>query len=162
MYKNILILMSVLIVLGCSQKIIYQVDGIPILDNIVRAEIIRSDLVIKYMILENFYEYEESERYKSQNFINVMSDDINKISNDSHLQLKIYVFNPKKVNYKIKTVFVVGKTRNVVYRYNGKLSRNDLNILLPLTKGEIIQVYFEVLGCSDEMQYRSFKTKYII
>lgn len=162
MNKIFLIFISLLFLAGCAQKIVYQIDGKPISDNIVRAELIESNIIVKYMILEKFYEYEGGEKYISHNFLNIMSDEIYHISNESKLELNIYVFNPNKINYRIKNIFIIGDNKNVIHYYNGKLSRNDLNISLPIEKGEVIDVYFEILDYNNKMLYRSFNLKYLI
>ena len=52
--RHFLLLVLLLTTIGCSQKTIYQVDGLPIHDNIIKAKTFVLNLTIKYNLTEYF------------------------------------------------------------------------------------------------------------
>lgn len=163
MYKFILTILSVLFMSGCAQKIVYQVDGQPVSNYIVRAQLVESEMVVKYLLLENFYQQEDDEKYKTQNYVDIMGESVYNVPEGSYLELKIYVFNPRKINYKINSHMVVGGGQNVTKQlYEGDLSRKEVKIVLPLKEHKFIRYYFEIVSKNGELMYRSFEAKYVI
>ncbi len=159
----ILLAITMLLITGCSTKTIYQVDGMPIANNIVKAKTFNLDLVIKYS-LTNYYEVKEGkESYETFDLLPLTSTEIHKLKTPSRLCMNISIFNPLKEHYKIiKYSTIEGGESQEEIVYDGELSRNNFVIEMPLVQNKLVSFYYDACDKSDSLVFRSFRAQYII
>jgi len=164
--KKILTLLILLSLLGCVQKINYQVDGQPIMKNVVVANVMSSNIKVKYALINNITVKEDDEFYFTQEMLNLNPSKLNKIENSNSLNFRLYVYNPDKMQYQIKTyIHKKGGQDSIINEkllYNGNLSRNEYLIELPINEKSTFSFYFELLNEKNDLMFKSFETRYKI
>ena len=159
----ILLAISMLLITSCSTKTIYQVDGMPVSTNIIRAKTFNLNLTIKYSLTNYFEVKEGKESYETYDLLPITTSKINKLKNPSRLCINISIFNPMKEHYKIiKYVTIGGGETEKEVVYDGKLSRNNFTIELPLVPNKLVSFYYDACDKSDNLVFRSFRAQYII
>jgi len=160
--KIYLLLLFLLFSLGCSKKTIYQIDGAPVPDNVIKAKTFDLNLVIKYNLTRFFEVKEGDESYMSYEFLPLLTPKIHKIKNSDRLVLNINVFNPSKNYYKlIKYIKLEGGDAAAEILYEGDLSRKNITVELPLVTNKLISFYYDACDKSEQLIFRSFKAQYI-
>ena len=99
-YKFIFILI-ILFLTSCATKTTFQVDGMPIQDNFVRAKTFNLGLIVKYQMTQYFNVKEGDESYESYEYLPLTNPQIHKIDNPTKMEININVFNENKESYKI-------------------------------------------------------------
>jgi hypothetical protein len=163
MRRFLLLLVMLLLTTGCATKAIYQIDGMPIQDNIIRAKTFELDLTIKYSLTHIFDVKEDDETYETYEFLSLTNQKIHKLKNPKRLILNVNVFNPSKNSYKIVRYITEeggGLEGEVVYE--GNISRNTFIIELPLAQSKLVSFYYDACDKSDNLVFRSFKAQYVI
>jgi len=159
----ILLAVSLLLITGCSQKTIYQVDGQPIHNNIVKAKTFALNLTIKYNLTKYFEVKEGDESYETYEFLPLTTLKIHKLKNPSRFTMNVNIFNPDKEQYKIvKYITMEGETENSEVVYDGNLSRHSFIIELPLVQNKLISFYYDACDKNDNLIFKSFRAQYII
>jgi hypothetical protein len=156
----LLTFLFLLIISGCTHKIIYQIDGQPVVNNIITANILSEDIKIKYVLIKNLVETEGKEKYKTYDYLNIIESEVIELTGDSDLEMKIYIFNPKKNYYQLFNKITMGGRNYNALVYKGNLSRNELKIVLPLKANELINYQFKVFDDDNNVIYQSFDVKY--
>ena len=157
------ITMLLIITGGCATKTIYQVDGMPISNNIVKAKTFNLGLTIKYSLTNYFEVKEGDETYETYELLSLTTTEIHKIKDPSRICMNISIFNPKKENYKItKYITIEGGEEKKEVVYDGKLSRNSFVIELPLVQNKLVSFYYDACDKSDSLVFKSFRAQYII
>ena len=159
----LLILIMTLLINGCAHKRIYQVDGMILPDNVIRAKTFNLNLIINYNMVKIFDIKEDDESYETFEYLSLTSAQIHKIKNPKKLVLNINVFNPRKEDYKIiKYLFKEGGGLEGEVLYSGNISRNSFSIELPLDLNKFFSFYYDACDKNDNLVFRSFKAEYII
>lgn len=159
----LLILFFVLIFGGCATKAIYQIDGMPLPNNVIKAKTFNLNLTIKYSLTQIFDVNEDDETYETYEFLSLTTQEIHKIKNPKRLLLNVNVFNPSKESYKIiKYVMMEGGGLEGEVIYDGDISRNSFVIELPLVPNKLVSFYYDACDKSDNLVFRSFKAQYVI
>jgi len=162
-FLKLIFIILLLSLTSCSTKTIYQVDGMPISDNFVRAKTFTLDLTIKYTLEQFFEVVEDDESYESYKFLSLTKQKIHKIKNPKRLIMNVNVSNPSKNEYKIlKCSSMEGGEEEVGIIYEGNISRNNFVIELPLDKKKLITFYYDVYDKDSNLVFKSFKAQYII
>ncbi|RLD65136.1 MAG: hypothetical protein DRI84_07465 [Bacteroidetes bacterium] len=160
---NFIFIILLLSLTSCASKTIYQVDGMPINDNFVRAKTFNLNLTIKYTLEEIFEVVEDDESYESYKFLSLTKKQIHKIKKSNRLIMNINIFNPLKEEYKIlKCSSKEGGEEEVEIVYEGNISRNNFVIELPLNGKKLMTSYFDVYDKDSGLVFKSFKAQYII
>ena len=150
------------LVTGCATKNIYQIDGYPVPDNVIRAKTFALGLTITYNIQKIFDVKEGEESYKTYDFLPLADSEIFKIKEDEKLVMNIDVFNPLKNYYKlIKYITIEGGEEEVEVLYEGELSRKHVTVDLPMVPTKLISFYYDACSKSDDLVFKSFKIQYI-
>jgi len=161
-YKFIFILI-ILFLTSCATKTTFQVDGMPIQDNFVRAKTFNLGLIVKYQMTQYFNVKEGDESYESYEYLPLTNPQIHKIDNPTKMEININVFNENKESYKIiKYITKEGGDLQAEVVYDGNLSRNNLTLQLPLEKNKLINFYLDINDKKDNLELRTFKAQYII
>jgi hypothetical protein len=159
----LLLAISMLLITSCATKTIYQMDGQPVSDNIVRAKTFNLDLTLKYSLVNFFNVKEGNESYESYEFLKLTSPEIHKLDDPTKLVMNIVVFNPSKEDYKIiKYVRLEGGDVAESVVYEGSLSRNVFNIELPLVPNRLLSFYWDACNKNGDLIFKSFKAQYVI
>jgi hypothetical protein len=167
----ILIILTLLLTSCASKtKTVYQVDGMPIPDNVIKARVFPIKSTLTYN-LTVFYDVKEGdETYETYEFLPLTYEHIHKIKNPKRIELNVNVFNPLKEKYKIiKYISIEGAYKGgdeeeeegeVVYE--GELSRNNFIIDLPLVVAKYVSFYYDACDKNGTLAFRSFKAQYVI
>lgn len=161
--KRILILLVFMILTtGCAIKPVYQVNGYPVPNNVIKAKTFALDLTITYNMQKIFDVKEGKESYQTYDFLPLTDSKIIKIKEGEKIILNIDVFNPLKNYYKLiqYTTLEGGDVENEVL-YEGELSRKHVTVYLPMIPSKLISFYYDACSKSDDLVYRSFRTQYI-
>lgn len=169
--KKLFLILILLALTGCVQKVNYQVDGQPILNNVVTSNILSNNMKVKYALINNYSITEDDESYSTQEALGLSPLKFNKINSTNSLDLRIYVFNPDKLPYRIKThiqkeggpdLILNEKLYDENLLYNGNLSRNEYLIKLPVNVKSQVCFYFDILNEKNDLMFKSFKVRYKI
>lgn len=159
--KKLLIILALLLLSGCVNKITYQVDGQPILDNVITSRILSTNIKLKYTVINNFTITEDDESYLTQKALNLTPFKINKIEKSKSLIFRLYVFNPDKIHYRIKTYTLKKGEKELIEKlYDGNLSRNEYVVELPINVKSEVSFYFKLLNEKNELMFKSFNVRY--
>lgn len=159
--KKLLIILALLLLSGCVNKITYQVDGQPILDNVITSRILSTNIKLKYTVINNFTITEDDESYLTQKALNLTPFKINKIKKSKSLIFRLYVFNPDKIYYRIKTYTLKKGEKELIEKlYDGNLSRNEYVVELPINVKSEVSFYFKLLNEKNELMFKSFNVRY--
>lgn len=163
-YCKLILTLSMLLLMSCATTSIYQIDGMPVQDNFVRAKVFDPELIVKYQLIKFFNVVEDDEEYEFHEFV-PLNNRIHKFQKVTRLVFDVSIFNPTKKIYKIITVTTVeggGKSREEVM-YDGNLSRKTLEIVLPsYHKNKLVKFYLEIRNKNDNLVFRSFDTNFIV
>lgn len=163
MKKYFLVFFLLLFLTGCASKTIYQVDGIPLPDNVIKAKTFNLGLTIKYNLTKIYKVEEDDESYETFEYLPLINSNILKIKNPEKLILNISVFNPLKEEYKIiKFITMEGGEEEKEVIYNGNISRNNLVVELPLISNKLVSFYYDACDKRDNLVFKSFRAQYII
>lgn len=162
--KKILVLLTALTLMGCSQKVIYQVDGQPLPNNVLQSNVLALNLKVKYNFVHYFKVAEDDEYFLSQEYLSFFNDDKPHVIKDlSKLCININVFNPSKKAYSITTTMeLAGNRLELAKIYKGDLSRNMMTLRLPSYTNQVVGFYFTMYDENDNLVFQSFKARYRI
>ena len=159
----ILLAISLLLMTGCATKTVYQINGMPVHDNIVQAKTFNLNLMIKYNLTKHFEVKEDDETYETYEFLPLTTSEIHKIKNASNLIMNVSIFNPEKNEYKIiKYTLIEGGEEEIVDVYDGNISRNNFAFELPLVPNKLIGFYYDAYNKNGNLVFKSFRAQYII
>jgi len=161
--KLVVLVLFVLSLGACSQKIIYQIDGQPMPNNIIQASIISIQTKIKYNLIRTFSIEEGDESYTSYEFLSLFNTSLNKVQKTDKLCMTIQIFNPEKNEYRMEsTLQVEGLETKIEPMYNGNISRNVFTLDLPMHSNKMVVFYYTVYDKDDNLVFQSFKAQYIV
>lgn len=161
--RYFLLLLMLLLTTGCASKTIYQIDGQPMPNSIIRAKTFNLDLTIKYSLTQIFDVKEDDETYETYEFISLTDQKIHKLKNPKRLILNVNVFNPSKNNYKIvKYITQEGGASESEIVYEGNISRNNFVIELSLVPNKLLSFYWDACNKNGDLIFKSFKAQYVI
>lgn len=157
-------ILCLILLSGCVTRV-YQIDGKPLQNNVVSTTVMGVDLKLKYNFVQSFNVKEGKEYYSSYKFLNIMDPKVHVIQNPTALMSHIYIFNSSKAYYKLVTFIQPnGGDANIQSKvlYQGKLSRHNFDIVLPIVGTRDASFYFTILNENDELLFSSFKVRYRI
>jgi len=145
---------------GCSQKIIYQVNGQSIADNSVHARIMSMNITIRYNFVSWYEVQEDDEKYTRAEYFGF--NKTQKLKKSSCSSLPVSVFNPGKNKYKIITFTEIEGEVLFETLYSGDLSTNMFYMKLPVIENKKIIFYYRVYNKDSITVFESFRAQYII
>ena len=161
-YLILLICLILGLLASCSQKVVYQIDGRPLPNHIMRVKVLSLDLRLKYNIMHFTRVKEGDEYYEDYVFIPITQKDIIKVESSERVMVSIDIFNPMKNEYSVvKHITLEGGETVPEILYDGNLSRKSLRVKLPLVDQKLTAFSFDVYDKQDNLVFTSFKTSYI-
>ena len=161
-FYKYLVLLGLILLTGCTYHQTVQLDGYPLPENVVRTHVFGITSRLTYQLIRIYDIKEGEESYETYEHLLLAEGDVNLVGkNAKKLQIDIQLYNPNKEFYEIEGVLEMLGTpivRKVWYK--GKLSRNIINIDLPLQTNSTLGYYFIIRDEDDNIVYRSFKAKY--
>lgn len=171
MYKRIsrivfsfLVVIGALVTMGCATKMTYQIDGMPLPDNVIQTRILSLDLKLKYNFVNHYKVKEGDEYFHTWEYLSFFNNNnFNVVEEPTKLCININVFNPSMSAYSIVTTMEVeGEPLELDELYKGNISRNNIAIELPLLEEQAISFYFTLYDKDGNLLFQSFKARYII
>ncbi len=160
---NFIFIILLLSLTSCASKTIYQIDGMPVNDNFVRAKTFNLNLTVKYTLQQIFEVVEDDESYEFYKSLPLIKPQIHKIKKPKKIVMNINVFNPEKNDYEIlKSVSQEGGEEEIEIVYSGNISRNNFVIELPLIEKKLITFYYDIYDKKSNLVFKSFKAQYVI
>jgi hypothetical protein len=162
MKRMLILLVFMILSTGCAIKPVYQVNGYPVPNNVIKAKTFALDLTITYNLQKTFNVKEGKESYQTYDFLPLTDSTIFKIKDDEKLIFNIDVFNPLKKYYKlVQYTTIEGGGGDEVVLYEGELSRKHVSVHLPLIPTKLVSFYYDACSKNDDLVFRSFQNQYI-
>ena len=165
--KKLVFLMFFLII-GCTYRPIINVNGLPILNNIVSANITNNNIKVDYALIRYYEEKEDDEYLNSYEYLQIIPYKKHTIykKKTSKLVVEIYIQNPNKVYYEFYSDFIIKsklleETRAFKLIYSGNLSRKSFILDLHLIDEKEVSFSSIMMNDNNMIIFKTFDITYI-
>ena len=159
--KELVLILSLFILLtGCATVRVVDQNGLPVPDHVVRGSIPSSGMRVDFALIHYFSVAEGDEQLDTYEYLNPYEDEhsIN-LEHLRSLTMTVHVSNPGQREFKMllhEETPSTGSDGNTELLYNGKLSRKEFIIPLPVDeKGFKYQAWFEIKDGNDIIRFMS-------
>lgn len=172
MKKSIIFVsLILLLVIGCTPKINVQLEGRPVPNYVVRANLLNSGIQVETALIKYYGQKEGDELLSTYEYLALGTEKPHKINIDNTQKLKVMVLvnNPQKEKHSIWIEYSIDKDGGVSLSrhtnepvYEGSLSRKEYNFDLPLHNGVYGYVRYTIYDKNLNIIYESPKASYTV
>jgi len=160
-----------LLVVGCTPKINIQLEGRPVPNYVVRANLLGSGISLETALIKYYGKKEGDELLSTYEYLALGTEKPHKVNSDNTQKIKVMVLvhNPQKETYSMWVEYSIDKdvgtslsrhTNEPVYE--GSLSRKEFDFSLPLQHGVYGYMRYRIYDKNLNIIYESPKASYTV